>query len=69
MKITLKENEDYYLLPDGKLVFSAAYLLKRKVCCGNGCFHCPYEYMNVKEPYKSNLLQQRKKLNEQRKEA
>jgi hypothetical protein len=34
--------EDYYF--DGPyLVFTAAYHLKRGVCCGSGCRHCPYK--------------------------
>jgi Family of unknown function (DUF5522) len=33
---------DYYL-EKGCVVFTAAYLLKRGTCCGNGCRHCPYE--------------------------
>jgi Family of unknown function (DUF5522) len=33
--------EEYYF--DGPyMVFTAAYLLKRGVCCGSGCRHCPY---------------------------
>lgn len=33
--------EDYYF--DGPyMVFTAAYLLNRGVCCGSGCRHCPY---------------------------
>ncbi|MGA7830015.1 MAG: DUF5522 domain-containing protein [Terracidiphilus sp.] len=34
--------EDYYL-EDSKMVFTAAYHLKRGSCCGSGCRHCPYE--------------------------
>jgi len=34
--------EDYYLDENGKMVFTAAYHLKRGACCGNGCRHCPY---------------------------
>ena len=35
---------DYYIDPaTGFLVFTAAYLLRRGYCCGNGCRHCPYE--------------------------
>jgi hypothetical protein len=56
----MKEHEDYYLLPDGRLVFTAAWLLKRGYCCGNGCLNCPYDYINVKEPGRSQLLAQRK---------
>jgi hypothetical protein len=51
----LVENEDYYLLPDGRLVFTRKYLLKRGFCCGNGCMNCPYDFMNVPEPERSRL--------------
>lgn len=37
------EGEDYYVDPDGLYVFTAAWLLKRGYCCGNGCRHCPYD--------------------------
>lgn len=56
----MKEHEDYYVLPDGRLVFTAAYHLKRGRCCGNGCLHCPYEYVNVPEPKRSRLLAERR---------
>lgn len=52
----MTEGIDYYLLPDGRLVFSAKYLLERGYCCGNGCLNCPYEYDAVPEPRKSELL-------------
>ncbi len=35
------DNRDYYF-DAGRLVFTAAYLLKRGTCCGSGCRHCPY---------------------------
>jgi hypothetical protein len=35
--------EDFYYLPDGRMVFTEAYLLKRGFCCGKGCLHCPYD--------------------------
>jgi hypothetical protein len=35
------EAEDYYF-EGPKLVFTAAYHLKRGSCCGSGCRHCPY---------------------------
>jgi len=39
----LVEGEDFYLDPEtGLLVLTAAYLLRRGYCCGNGCRHCPY---------------------------
>ena len=33
---------DFYFDPDGRLVFTAAYHLRRGYCCGTGCRHCPY---------------------------
>jgi len=60
MKTQLTEGEDYYILPDGRLVFTASYLLQRGWCCGNGCKNCPYNYINVMEPKRSELLKQRK---------
>jgi hypothetical protein len=37
----LKLGEDYYY--DGPyMVFTAQYHLKRGMCCGSGCRHCPY---------------------------
>ena len=59
----LTEGIDYYILPDGRLVFTEPYHLKRGVCCGNGCLHCPYQYINVPEPRRSELLN--RKTNEQ----
>jgi hypothetical protein len=34
--------EDYYYDPDGRMVFTAAYHLKRGSCCENKCRHCPF---------------------------
>lgn len=56
----MKEGIDYYILPNGLLVFTAKYLLERGYCCGNGCRHCPYDYMNVPELQRNVLLQKRK---------
>ncbi|MFT4015995.1 MAG: DUF5522 domain-containing protein [Agriterribacter sp.] len=42
------------------MVLTESFLLKRGYCCGNGCRHCPYEYMNVPEPGKTRLLTERK---------
>jgi hypothetical protein len=47
--------EDYYLLPDGRLVFTEHYHLRRGYCCGSGCKHCPFDYVNVPEPKRSRL--------------
>jgi hypothetical protein len=59
--MNLAEHKDYYLLPNGLLVFTASYLTARGYCCGNGCLHCPHEYVNVLEPKRSELI---KKQNE-----
>ena len=57
--MSLREGEDYYMLPDGRLVMTAAYLLKSGWCCGNGCLNCPYDYAAVPEPKRSKLLSAR----------
>ena len=33
---------DYYFSPEGYLVFTQQYHLKRGQCCQSGCRHCPY---------------------------
>ncbi len=38
--------EDFYT-ENGRYVFTEAYHLKRGICCGSGCRHCPYEHVNV----------------------
>ncbi len=38
------EPDDYYMSPEGYLVFTEKYLLKRGYCCENGCRHCPYGF-------------------------
>jgi hypothetical protein len=53
------EGIDYNILPDGRLVFTAKFLRERGFCCGNGCLNCPYEYMNVPEPGRNQLLSTR----------
>ena len=52
----IEEGLDYYFNEDGNMVLTAHYLLKRGYCCGNGCKHCPYEYENVPEPKRAQLL-------------
>jgi len=41
MNRPLVEGEDF-TLEDGKLVFTAKYLLERGHCCNSGCRNCPY---------------------------
>jgi len=36
--------EDYYKTPEGYIVFTEKYHLKRGYCCQSGCKHCPYGY-------------------------
>lgn len=36
--------EDFYMSPDGYMVFTEKYHLKRGYCCKSGCKHCPYGY-------------------------
>jgi hypothetical protein len=57
----LIEGIDYYLNENGLVVLTEKYHRDRGYCCGNGCLHCPYNYENVKEPRRSELLSRRKK--------
>ena len=50
------EGIDYYINEEGLMVLTEKYLRERGYCCGNGCKHCPYEYENVPEPKRSELL-------------
>jgi hypothetical protein len=52
----LTEGEDYYFNEQGDIVLTAKYHLEKGNCCGNGCKHCPYQYQNVSEPKRSELL-------------
>jgi len=36
--------EDFYYSPEGYIVFTEKYHLKRGYCCKSGCKHCPYGY-------------------------
>jgi len=36
--------DDYYLSPDGYIIFTEKYHLKRGYCCKSSCKHCPYGY-------------------------
>ena len=55
----MQEHKDYYILPDGRLVMTASYLRERGYCCGNGCLNCPYEYEQVPEPKRTELIKRR----------
>ena len=52
----LIEGVDYYINEEGYIVLTEVYHLKRAYCCGNGCKHCPFDYLNVPEPKRTQLL-------------
>ena len=56
----LVEGIDYYLNENGLMVLTEHYLLERGYCCGSGCLHCPYNYEEIDEPRRSELLSKRK---------
>jgi hypothetical protein len=56
----LIEGVDFYYNERGLMVMTAKYHLERGYCCGNGCKHCPFNYENVSEPLRSQLIAQRK---------
>ncbi len=51
----LIEGEDFYYNEQGYVVLTEKYHLAKGSCCGNGCKHCPYNYINVAEPKRSEL--------------
>lgn len=57
----LIEGEHYYMSPEGRVVFTEKYHLEKGYCCGNGCRHCPYDYDQVAEPRRNQLLTERAK--------
>lgn len=57
----LIEHIHYYINEEGQFVFTATYHLEKGYCCGNGCLHCPYEYINVPEPKRTELLESKGK--------
>jgi hypothetical protein len=52
----LVEGNDFYYNERGLMVFTESYHLKKGICCGNGCKHCPYNFIYVPEPRRSELL-------------
>ncbi|MBL1279188.1 MAG: hypothetical protein COA33_002905 [Fluviicola sp.] len=36
--------EDFYNSPEGYIIFTEKYHLKRGYCCKNNCKHCPYDF-------------------------
>ncbi|SOE20650.1 hypothetical protein SAMN06298216_1134 [Spirosomataceae bacterium TFI 002] len=39
------KKEEFYFTPNGFMVFTEAYHLKRGYCCKSACRHCPYDYI------------------------
>ena len=35
---------EFYLSPEGYIIYTENYHLKRGYCCKNGCKHCPFGY-------------------------
>lgn len=47
--------EDEFYLENGLMVFTERYHLRRGVCCGSGCRHCPYQHEQVPPERKATL--------------
>ena len=60
MQVLFEEGKAYYFDDSGLMVLTEAWLLQKGECCGNGCRHCPYKYINVTEPMRTKLLALRK---------
>ena len=43
MELKERLTKDCYKDGNGNTVFTERYLIQFKICCGNGCRHCPYE--------------------------
>lgn len=65
MKKKLIEGKDFYYNEQGYIVLTEHYHLEKGECCGNGCTHCPFDFVNVPQPQQQILLQQRSVLNAQ----
>ena len=48
-------NEDDFYMEAGKFVLTERYHLRRGVCCGNGCRHCPFKHEAVPAATKAKL--------------
>ena len=59
MKQQLVLGSDYYLNEEGLVVFTEKYHLEKGYCCGMGCKHCPYDYVNVNERERAQKLAER----------
>lgn len=41
--------DEYYIGPQGFIVFTEAYHLRRGYCCKSNCRHCPYDFKKNNE--------------------
>ena len=57
----LIEGVHYYINQNGYIVLTEKYHLEKGFCCGMGCLHCPYNFENVPEPRRSELLSSKNK--------
>lgn len=48
------EKDEYYLTPEGYIVFTEKYHLKRGYCCQSGCRHCPWQFRDKKSAKNQN---------------
>jgi hypothetical protein len=55
------ENIDFYYNQNGLMVLTEKFHLQRGYCCGNGCVHCPFNFINVPEPKKTKLILENEK--------
>jgi len=47
-KFACEQGLDTYIDPaSGFTVLTSQALIKRGVCCGNNCRHCPFNHVNV----------------------
>ena len=50
-KIDKLDKDEYYHSPEGYIVFTAKYHLRKGYCCNNNCKHCPYKKKDKKKQY------------------
>ena len=47
-KSKITDDEKFYYLENGKVVFTPEYHMARGHCCGNKCRHCPFDPEHIK---------------------
>ena len=65
MKKQLQEGQDFYYNELGYMVLTSRYHREKGKCCGNGCLNCPFDYINVPQPRRAELLKKRDDENRQ----